>query len=190
VLLGALLAALGALWAPPATAQPGDAAVELYGGYYFPDPGIIDHSFTLGLRGAVPIRERINLQVGFGYAGSEGDVTLDDGTHVAFDYTLTFMDLTLAYEYRVRRRVWLAFEGGPSWSFVDADLDARLGHEEETLRGVRDDTFSLHFGAGAKYFVRRAWYLRPVVRFRWQEQRESEGLDSELSLALGYTLGR
>jgi hypothetical protein len=180
---------LVAIAAGPAAGRiiEGTTEAEFYGGAYLPGPGELDTAFALGLHGGRNFSESYKLQIGFGYARSDGARVGDMGGKADLELTLTFIDATFVYHVMPRRRWVTLLYGGPSWAFADLVADIDPVDEPLFVEGLRKDSFSFHFGAGGKYDINRTWSLIPALRWRWFEKRDTGDLDYEITLGVGYT---
>ena len=163
-----LLTLFAVLLPAAAMAQPGNGRFEIYGGIYRPEG--LDDELTYGLRAGYKLSDH------FGIDGTAGTFTVKEDP-VEVDVIL--VDLSLKAYLSSGDKAQFFLFAGPGWAFLDASAFG--------IDVLSEDSLTAHAGVGLDLWLSDRLYLRPDVRGRWFEQADSNDLDWEASLALGFS---
>lgn len=186
----ALLVACAALLVStaPATARTleGSAEFEGYAGVYLPGPSVLTTEPVIGFRGGVNVKPKFNLQIDFSYVRSKTTVEPIPGVSADLDFKMSSIAIPFAFQPMPYSRWVPMLYAGPGWAWIDAKVTTDAQFDEPIPDRLKEDSFFIVFGGGVRYFANRNWYVRPDVRFRWFQRRDTDQIDSEIVFAVGY----
>ncbi len=168
----AVYALLLLLLVPAAAHAQDNRWIEAYGGTYHPQ--LLDNQFTYGVRAGVKTSDHFGLEGSVGKLSTSfqfGPVKIKDDT--------TLVDLSLKAYLNPDGKARFFLFGGPGWAFSNVNA---LGTSL-----ARSDSFSAHIGAGLDVKLTDHFYIRPDVRGRWFQKSDTNGLDVQATIALGFS---
>ena len=153
--------ALAAMSPSLATVEAQSSELEVYAGYYVPQPSILDSTATFGLRGGYNLNRRIGLYGDFQW------VKLDP-----IDLRYFFLDFVADVNFFPDKPVNLTLFGGLGWAFSGMEAFGGKGLEGQ-------------LGVAVKFDLGQTVFLRVAARERWFEGRSTDNVDDEVLLAVG-----
>lgn len=179
----AALLILGA--AVPAAAQETGFGIEVFGGIYMPDELDKDHD-VWGGRFSYRFNDHFGLQTAVSTIDLEDEAFGRNVRNLRFDLFL----VDASFQWYPGGRGFYLF-GGPGWATIDLEYNLQGNNNDIT---ASDDIFTVHAGLGYEWLLGQHAFIKPQALARhfegdsFQVDRidSYEGLDTELTLAVGY----
>jgi opacity protein-like surface antigen len=169
--------------------EPGQWSLGVYGGWYQPEPSLVDDDFTYGLRLGYMIDEHWAVSGSLGFMNLSGD-ELEIDERLDADIDLTFLDFDVFYAFNPQSRFVFTVGGGFGWSFVDGDIKA---YDDEGVflgsASAQDDGLTFNLALGPVIKLTDNMVLRLMTRFRYFDERDDDEIDREFTAALVWGLG-
>ena len=102
------------------------------------------------------------------------------------EYDISWLDVSFIGQITPARRWVTTFDGGVGYANVSADVSVTDPPFNTVLRGVRDNSFTLHAGVGGKLDLTEVLYLRLTGRVKWYESRDRNPYDGEIAAGVGW----
>ncbi len=194
-----LSTAAAILWLPlrelPARAAivMGTYEIELFAGYYNPNPVVLDKNVSVGLRFGYNVTENLNIRGEMTYFDTGGNFATYHGEFGDITGTVDYSALTFEFPlsiYPYPNSKWITnFFLGPGFSFVSSEVkvsDERFPFESGDLE---KSGFTILAGIGVRREFGKRFFANLVGRSRWHAARDQDRLDWEATLGLGITFG-
>ncbi len=183
-LSGLLLVALSSLGSMTFAEIEEDMTIlGFYVGAYDPDPAILDDDTSYGIRLIYMGSDR------FGIGGQLGRVDLEDapvsGITADFEVEMWLLDISFVGALLPAKRTSILYYGGMGAALNE--INGTLGNL--TFRGFSDDSLTLHAGIGVNITLSDRLGLQAGYRFRWFDKRNTDEIDGEITVGLGFRLG-
>jgi hypothetical protein len=178
--------------------REGSFEVELYGGYYDLQADLLDGDATLGGRFAYNSTQHFNFQANLGYTKLEQNLN-ELALTGEVEAELWLLDFSFGYHFMPNKKFVPEVNGGFGGLFATGSGDVEILEGGDPICGTErcsvlfknltEDSFTLNAGGGVKIDLGRTIYLRPLIRARYITQRDSDKIDPEYSLSIGFKIG-
>lgn len=163
---------------------------ELFGGLYSSELPRLDEEEIIGARFGYRIHDHMGMHVNLTYR--QGEVDLSDSTFsdVTLDWRATAVDFALVWHPKIGGTLEPSFYAGPGYASIRGDGSAVLPNGDAIYsdNNTFGDTLTFNVGLGSAIRLTDTVYLRIGTRARWYEARESDDIDTEATLAIGFKI--
>ena len=174
------------------SAEEGTWSIGFYGGTYAPGPDELDDQTTYGIRVGYGITPHWFVSGSLGRVSTESE-ELPAGLSGEVETDFTLLDFSGGYVFfkpeRIFRLSLLAGIGG-AWASADGELTDTASGATVVFEDLEADGFTVHAGIGPIIRLHKKVYLRVLTRFRYFDDREEDNVDREITLGIGFPLGK
>ena len=146
-----------------------------------------DSTETYGIRLDWNVSERVGIFTQLGWFDADQDI--DSNSSIKFQ---TFVwDWDVNVNFLEDRMMVPVVYGGIGWASSDYEIEGAcpIGDGRCSVKGYNSSSFTANIGAALRIDLGERLFLKPDVKWRWYEQRESDSTDAEYTLSLGIKFG-
>lgn len=165
-------------------------SAELFVGTYSSEISRLDEQELFGARIGYRFQEHFGMHVNL--SARVGEIEAEE-SNATIDWRATAVDLSFVWHPKTGGRFEPSLYAGPGFASVSGELSREVNGAVVTVdtdSDLIDDTATLHVGIGSAIHLTDQIHLRIGTRARWYEARDSDEIDTEATLAIGFKFGQ
>ena len=172
-----------------ANAEETPWSLEAFAGLYSSEISRLDEQELFGARLGYRFEDHFSMHVNL--TARVGELEIQD-SNTTIDWRATAVDLSFVWHPKIGGMFEPSLYAGPGFANVSGELTREVNGTEITVDSdsdLIDDTATLHFGIGSAIRLTDQIHLRIGTRARWYEARDSDDIDTEATIAIGFKFG-